>query len=473
MEIDPADLKLVDKMGVELDRRDKPRKELRKYASGDHPVPAHVTHAELETEYRVLMEQAITNWPELIVKAVSQRLAVSSFYFAEQDLGREAWGHWQRNRMDQRSRQIHDAALIDGRAFVIVWNDENGKPTAYIDDSSTTVVMYDASGNRVAALRRWKEGERWYATLYKPGEIVKLIGPEKSATCPKGEEWEARTVEGEEWPLTSKLPIVPVVEYALNGSIAAGEFGSAAGEFERELPIIDRINTTIFSGLLAQTYSAFPVRALIGDKIKYEQKKDADGEPVTDDDGKPVMEPVAPVKLAVNRLIQIENKDGKLVQLPEAQLDNYIKFAETHIRHLAAITQTPAHYLLGEMVNLSADAIRAAEAGLISKTKGHQIDLGESHEEVARLFLLVDDPEREIPDDIETRWKDAESRSLAERADAAVKLAAINMPWQLIGEMVLGLSEQEIARAQANVGADALGKLIATGGTEAEPVTPA
>lgn len=464
-------LDLLDKLGAEIDRRQTMRTKLRRYASGDHPVPEHVTHQDLEREYRELMAQAITNWPELIVKSVSQRLSVSGFRFADKDLGAQAWTHWQRNRMDQRARQIDDAALIDGRAYAIVWNDAAGQPTIYVEDSSTTVVSYNADGEKVAALRRWKEAGRWYATLFLPGEIYKYEGPEDATTVPAGEKWKSRDVPGEPWPLRSKLAEIPVVEYALNTSISGGEFGSAAGEFERVLPIIDRINTTVFSGLLAQTYSAFPVRALIGDKIRYEQRTDANGDLVTDDDGNPVMDPVAPVQLAVNRLIQIENKDGKLVQLPEAQLDNYIKFAESHIRHLAAITQTPAHYLLGEMVNLSADAIRAAEAGLISKVKAHQVDLGESHEAVVRLLLLVDDPDREIPDDIETRWADAESRSLAERADAAVKLASINMPWQLIGEKVLGLSEQEIARAQAGAGADALAALIANGGTRAEPIS--
>lgn len=470
MPIDSDDLQLLDAMGAEIDRRQTMRRRLRRYASGDHPVPEHVTHAELEAEYKELMAQAITNWPELIIKAVSQRLAVSGFRFADQTLADEAWSHWQRNRMDQRARLIDDAALIDGRAYAIVWNDAAGRPTVYIEDSSTTIVAYDTSGDRVAALRRWKEGDRWYATLYRPGSISKFVGPEKSSLAPKGEQWQRREVPGEPWPLTSKLQAIPVVEYAVNGSLETGQFGSAAGEFERVLPIIDRINTTVFSGLLAQTYSAFPVRALIGDKIRYEAKRDATGELVLDSDGNQIMEPVAPVQLAVNRLIQIENKDGKLVQLPEAQLDNYIKFAESHIRHLAAITQTPAHYLLGEMVNLSADAIRAAEAGLISKVRAHQVDLGESHEEVVRLLLLVDNPDREIPDDVETRWRDAESRSLAERADAAVKLASINMPWQVIGEMVLGMSEQEITRAQASAGADALNRLIAAGGTEAEPI---
>lgn len=472
MEIEDRLVNWIGKLCRELDARASGIKKLREYATGDHPVPEDVTTAELEAEYRELMRQAITNWPELIVKSVAQRLDVAGFRFASDGLSGEAWGHWQRNKMDQRSRLIYDSVLTTGRAYVTVWNDpETGRPTAWPEDPLSTVVAYDTRGNAVAALRRWREGRQSFCTLYLPGEIFKFKTSGDTGGYPDARGWVKRPVEGEAWPLTSAMKRIPVVEYAVNRTLSTSEFGSGCGEFERVTPVIDRINTTIFSGLLAQTYSAFPVRALIGEKIRYEPKLDSDGNAVTGPDGKPVMEAQRPFNIAANRIVQIESKDGKFIQLPEAQLDNYIKFAETHIRHLAAITQTPAHYLLGEMVNLSADAIRAAEAGLISKIHAHQIDLGESHEEVVRLLLLVDNPSRtDVPDDFETRWADAESRSLAERADAAVKLASLGLPWQVIGEKVLGMSDQEIKQANANAGSDALNALIARGGTEAEPI---
>jgi hypothetical protein len=88
--------------------------------------------------------------------------------------------------------------------------------------------------------------------------------------------------------------------------------------------------------------------------------------------------------------------------------------------------------------------------------------LGESWEDVTRLALRVKNPDDPRGQDAQAQiiWKDPESRSLAERADAAVKLASINMPWQTIGSMVLGMTPQEIARADADRGSDVLSSLL-------------
>ena len=58
---------------------------------------------------------------------------------------------------------------------------------------------------------------------------------------------------------------------------------------------------------------------------------------------------------------------------------------EAHIRHLAAITQTPPHYLLGSLVNLSAEALAAAESGLQRKIKEKREVLGEGYEQAFRV----------------------------------------------------------------------------------------
>lgn len=475
----------------ELDARRRLVDRLDSYHAGYPDTPEHVRAVKLEPEYRVLLRQAVTNWPELIVDSVEDRLEVTGFRFDGDDADQAAWELWQRAGLDGDAGLVHEAALVNGRAYAIVWSDGNDGVEITPEHASTTVVAYEvpSRSKRAAALRRWSDDGRWYATLYLPDGIYKFQARRKGTIIPKGDKWQRREVADEAWPLDNPLGVVPVVEFAVNRTLAPlrtsanslahlpatqdRRYGSAAGEFERVVPIIDRINTTIFNGLLAQAWSSFPVRALIGDPIKWQDKVDGNGDPVLDADDNPVREPVAPFQIAINRLIQIENPDGKLQQLPAADLANFIKFAESHIRHLAAITKTPAHYLLGELVNLSADAIRAAEAALVKKATKHQLTLGESWEEVMRLAILVQNPAdtRAQAPTAETIWQDAESRSMAERADAAVKLKDI-MPWQALAETILNASPQQINRWSTQRASDGLAGVLAAAAGEGNGPVP-
>lgn len=452
------------KLNDELDRRMPTVNKLDRYFDGDHPPPNHVKTIRAETEYKELLAQAVTNWPELIVSSVKQRLAVTGFRFADEGADSDVWDLWQRNALDARSGLVHEATLVNGRAFAIVWSDGKGGVKITPEHASTTVVAYATDGHtREAALRRWQDGSRWYCTLYLPTGIYKFQGPEKEGTVPLPDKWERRQPGDESWPLANPLRVVPVVEFAVNRSLRPAAYGTARGEFQRVTPIIDRINTTIFCGLLAQAYASFPVRALIGVEPDYEPRVDSEGDPVLDENNEQIVDPVSPINnLAVDRLITVEDPDAKFISLPESNLKNYIEAAESHVRHLAAITQTPAHYLLGEMVNLSADAIRAAEAGLISKISGHKIGLGESWEEVMRLALRVLDPDdpRGQQIDGETLWKSSESRSLAEQADAATKLQTI-LPGEAVWERLLDATPQEMARWRSLAADAALTGLLA------------
>lgn len=426
----------IARLGAELDRRLGTVRNLDNIYEGRHPVPRAVSQAKATNAYRMLMDLSQSNWPKLVVDSVEERLEVQGMRFGE-DASDDVWDIWQENCLDADSGLVHQATLATGRAYAIVWAGPDGRPKITPEHAETTIVEY-APGTRrtrLAALRRWmEEDETWAATLYRPEGIYKFKA-DKSPTTPAADKWMRRDVDGEAWPLANPLAVVPVVEFAVNRTLRPAPFGSGSGEFAGDLGHIDRINYTIFSGLVAMTWSGFPIRALIGDPI------------LRDDDGNPLK----PFDVAADKLVQVENPDGKLVQLPESDLDNYFKAAETHIKHFAAITKTPAHYLLGELVNLSADAIRAAEAALIAKTRRHQRSLGESWEEVLRLALRVVDPEDARASDPsgETIWRDPENRSRAEAADAAVKLNGI-LPRQLLWSKFLGLSPQEIAQADAD-----------------------
>jgi hypothetical protein len=153
-------------------------------------------------------------------------------------------------------------------------------------------------------------------------------------------------------------------------------------------------------------------------------------------------------------MFTVEDPAAKVYDLQAADLKNYVNAIEMFIQHLAAQTNTPPHYLLGNMVNISGDALTAAESGLVSKVEDKKDPFGEAHEDMMRLaFLSMGDVERANADDAETLWAPSERRSFAQVVDGASKLAQIGFPPETVAEE-LGWSPQRIARVKTQMIAD-------------------
>lgn len=466
-------LKHVLRLCPKLDSQAKRIGKLERYYNGDHPIPQEVIDNKVTESYKKLLSMAQSNWPELVVDSVEERLEVQAISFTTKAASEEAWNIWQANGLDADAGMAHQAALIGGRAYAIVWL-ENDEPTITLDHGSCVYVEYvDGSQRNVGrAIRRWTDGTRFYVTLYDASGTYKFQAKTESSNPPSGQSsWERRTVPGEDWPLPARNGKPPVFEIAVNRSLSTDHAKRARGEFESALAMIDRLNYTMFSLLAAMTWSGFPLRVLTGQPIDFKERKDENGDPVLDDDGEPVVDIKPPFDVANDRVVQFDSENAKLQQFQEAQLTNYLKTIEMEVKHFAAVTKTPAHYLLGEMVNLSADAIRAAEAGLISKVHRHQRSLGEGWEAVLRYALDLKGVEGGDDAKVEIKWRDPESRSLAERADAASKLAPY-LPWTAWAEFVLQASPSQIEKWKQDKMAEDLLSAVAPA-KETPPALPA
>jgi hypothetical protein len=156
-----------------------------------------------------------------------------------------------------------------------------------------------------------------------------------------------------------------------------------------------------------------------------------------------VQQVVRPFDLGANRLLANENPDGKFGAFPGDPLSGYLASVAQDVEHLSAITQTPPWYLTGTMINLAADAIRAAESGLVAKAGKRARFLGESWEEVARLSLAVVGNAASADSSAEVVWADMETRSIAQLVDALVKLDTIGVPREVLWQKY-GATPQEI-----------------------------
>lgn len=391
------------------------------YFAGEHRMAFATT--KFRMAFGSLFKAFADNWCQTIVEAPVERLIIEGFRFGDtEQADSRAWEIWQANSLDADSAMAHTEAVKDGKAFLLVEPpaESGGNPRITVEHASQVVVACSGANRRerVAALKKWHDDsdEFEYATLYLPDQIVKWRSSSPVKTGRNKIKWEERP---EDPGGGNPLGIVPVVPLLNNPTMLSG----GRSDLETAIPIQDAINKELADMLVASEFAAFMQRWATGVEVP------------TDDDGQPV--PVVQLKAALSGMLAVPNKDAKFGQFEASQLSNYTGAVETLLQHLAAQTRTPPHYLIGKIVNSSGDALKAAETGLVAKVKRKQLDFAEGWEEAMRLaFLAAGEPKEGADTAAETIWRDAEYRSEAEQADAAIKKAALGIPKPALWEMV-------------------------------------
>ena len=380
------------------------------------------------------------NFCGLVVDAVEERLDVEGFRMgADLEADTDAWRMWQENDLDAWSQIAHTEALIKGQASVLVWADEDDPEEAEISiqDALEMVVATDhVCHERLAAMRRWQEDDGSTCfTLYMPDRIEKWrtvpSGSPKGSGLLKVGRYNLvqREVPGESWPLANPLGEVPVVPLVNRPRL----HGSGVSEIAPVIPLQNALNKLLLDMLVAAEFAAYRQRYAVGLELE-----------IDPDTGKAV----EPYQSGAGNLWAEENPAVKFGDFEVTDLSNYVQAVEAVIQHIASITRTPAHYLMGNAGSFpSGESLAATETGLTRKAGRKQRFLGEAWEEVIRLgFKVIDDPRGDI-EDSETIWRDPESRNEAAHVDSLVKLKALNVPDEMLWEMA-GLTPQQIQRAK-------------------------
>ena len=426
------------------------------YYDNEPPIVALLDTEERQT-FRRFLDESQTNWSELIVNSVAERLSVVGFSWG--DSSDAAWQLWQANQMDADAELVQTDGLVTGSGFALVQPDDDSPVGVSITgESPLEVTCLYAPGNRRERIAGFK---RFTDHALQVTEI--LILPDVIAT----------------WAPNAGEPVVEANPAGLVGLVEIRPqprtIGRPRSELDPAIPVIDRIHTTTFNRLVASDYGAF--RQIWATGIRLARQL------ITSADGSTTELAVKPWDIGANRLLTAENPDARIGALAGDPLAGYLAAVAEDITHLAATTQTPAHYLVGRMVNLSADAIKAAEAGLVAKVRRRMLHIGEAWEEVTRIALgLIGDPGAAMLDG-EVIWRDPETRSDAQVVDALTKMATLGVPrevlWAKWGatpteiQQWQGMADGQAARDAANqaaaLGAGDIAALIAAG--SAPPVT--
>lgn len=356
-----------------------------------------------------------SNLCRLAVTSLAERLRVTGFTLdgvpAEQ-----LWADWIGNDLDQVASVAHRESLILGSAFVIVWADETGAPSISVESPRQVAVVRDPGTRKIiAGVKRWETKTTTEAVLYEGGKITRLRANHLGAVGASME-----TVE----VLDNPLGIPPIVELRNNDRL----LDNGVSELSDLLPLQDALNKLLSDMMVGSEYYARPRRWASGVEL------------VEDEEGN-----IANPFPEGNRMMIAEDPGAKFGQLPAADLASYQSAIRVIVEQMQAVSGLPAHYV-GVTANQppSADALRAAEASLTARAEQRQQVFGRAWEEVARLAHAVRtglDPEKV---NVRVSWADPATRSLAQEADAVVKLFQTGLLPASYALARLGYSDDEI-----------------------------
>lgn len=389
------------------------------------------------------------NWCEVVVDAAVERMRVEAFRFGGDENDDDAWEIWQANGLDAGSIMAHTTAIACGEAYAMVApgpterrgilrRSKPGMPIITIEHPAEVIVecVPGQPLARRAALKKWRDLDgQVYANVYLPAGVYKFqaVVEQPQVVLPTsvdvdqvlelGRSWRPHPTEARVDNPSGVVPIIPLI----NKPQLRGLRGRS--DLVPVIPLQNVVNKILADGIVASEFAAFPQRWATGIETH-------------DEDDNPI--DLSQFLSDVARVWVESNEDAKFGAFQAADLKNYVTLIEMAVQHIAAHTRTPPHYMAGEIVNASADALKAAETGLVARVGRKTVDMGESWEEVERVaFKTKGDEAKAREQRAETVWGDTESRSDAERVDAAIKMKGAGVPRKAIWRR-MGATEQEI-----------------------------
>lgn len=388
-------------------------------------------------EYRELAKRAETPWGNLVVTSVAQTLYVDGYRRADSPENASPWRIWQANGMDARQMPIYRAALAYGLSHMTVLpgKDFKGKEMPVMRGVSPRrmlAVYEDPAQDELPryALRaepKRAKGEVYdELTLYDDNQVwrSRIDTSGSSASVPQ-------------LHMSHGLGFCPIVRFTNMLDLE----GRTPGEVEPYISVFGRIDQSVFDRLVVQRFAAWVVRTVTG--MSLSEIANASGE----------TEEQAKLRLQAQDFLVIANPNAKVGSLPASPLDGLISAADADVKALSAVSQTPAHELLGQMANLSAEALAAANASKTAKSDERKMSFGESNELALRIGAVIAG-DTAAADDVEAqvRWRDTEIRSLSQAADALGKLATmLQVPFELLWEKIPGWTQRDVERAKSLV----------------------
>ena len=388
-------LKMAGRERLRLDR-------IRDYIKGD--VRFTWLPSGAPREIQALATLARVNILRLVPQSETQSLYVDGYSRQDKDAAAKVWDVWQRNQWDARQLGVYRAASTYGAAYGITLP---GEPVPVLRAASPrhlTAAYGDDDVWPEMALEKRRNGQ-W--KLYDKTSVYTLYLGQGGFT------WQRTESHG--------LPVCPVVRYVPTEDLD----DPICGSVEPLLALQDQINLTTFLLLVAQHYGAHGQRYIIGWLASAQDR----------------------AKASASRFLTIPKKPSEISvgEFDQVDLKPYLDSREATMRHLAVISQTPANELLGQIVQVSAEALDAVNASNDRKLIERETSLGEGHEQLLGLAgTMIGVNEEPLA---EMQWRDTAARRLGLVVSALAVLAEkLSVPVEELYSMVPGVSQTTVER---------------------------
>lgn len=382
-------------------------------------------------EHRALADLSRTPWLRLVVDNVVQAMFVDNIV-GTGGADERLRSVWYGNGLQSSQVSLHRAMVAYGHAYGVAQVSEEATPRVRFVSPNRMAVDFAALGDPYpSAALEVLDAKVGAYRLHVPGSWIPLR---------RGEPVPGSVMDGLVVgdPVPTGLSFVPVVRFANLEDLD----GRVTGEVTPFIPAAARINKTAFDRLLAQHFNSWKVKTATG--LELPSLVDEDGEPTDQLD--PVAAEKMKLKLAQDDILVADDPETKFGTLDATALDPFVNSWRADIEALAAVSQTPAHALTGQLVNLSADALASARAPLTKKVFERQQSANASYSRLLRAASmmagwsdLAEDPL------VRVTWQDMEIRSLAQAADALGKIASqLSVPARGLWRMVPGVESADI-----------------------------
>lgn len=367
-----------------------------------------------------------SNLAEVAVTAVAERINLESvtasinFETGPVDVSEQATQLVKDSDFPMILQSLVTDMLAVGSAYIMVWSDQFGRPVVTGESAEQVSITRDPiHGGVTAAVKRWQvlnsNGvlKEEHVIKYSPNRIVHLMRNDT-----RGKLTFVSSVDN---PL-GVVPVVPLINVKrLNDENGSSVIDSLA-------PLLDALNKVIVDMLTTSESVARPKRYATGVNLE-----DSDEGFIADEGFSADYDNYEPADLNSvespfkdsDDLWISEQAEAKFGQLAGADLGGYKTAVDLIIQQIMAVTSLPGHMVGVTSANPStAEALKASEVALSSNAESRVRVINRPVEWAVRLLVALQFGVDPAIVDVKNKWASTSTRSIAQEADAAVKLVS-------------------------------------------------